>query len=169
MDSHLGNRRVHQQQPSQGKDDNSADRQHSMRGKFRFERKQNKRGKDQDHGRKARGQQVQRENGQQDEHHSNGSRNHCTGMIELGVKRERADGQQNKGDIRVQQVSKNMLLQRHVKWSNGLTNQIEHNRLTVESLDLLALQLLEKIVFTWRYVVNQFFRQRFLVGERLRL
>src|ERR1700730_5958789 len=90
-------------------------------------------------------------------------------MVELRVKRERADSQQNKGDVGIQKVSENVLLQRHVERTNGLANQIEGNRPAVESFYLLALQLFEKVVRAWRHVVNQFLRQRFLIGKRLRL
>ena len=46
-------------------------------------------------------------------------------MVELGVQGQRADGEQNEGDIGIHEVIQDPLLERHVKDADRLTDQIE--------------------------------------------
>ena len=86
-------------------------------------------------------------------------------MIEFGIERERADGEQNEGDVRVHQIVEDLFFQRHAERRDGLAGELESDFLAVEALETLALHLAEKIVLAGGYVVDEMLREGFLLGE----
>ena len=103
MNPHLWNRRVDQQQPTQGEQRNASDCQNPVRNKFCLRCEKGKSSQDQNQGGPARWQKVQGERRHQNEDHANGPRNDRSRMIELYVERKRANGQNQKRDIRIHQ------------------------------------------------------------------
>src|SRR5580692_5328105 len=87
-------------------------------------------------------------------------------MIELGIERERPDGEQNERNIRVHQISEDALLERHAKGHDRLAGEFQGHRLPVEAFKTLAFHLVKKIVVAGGYVVDQALGQRLLFGER---
>ena len=64
---------------------------------------QHKRRDDQRERRITRGQQIQREQCQQNENHAHDAGHHRAGMVELGVERQRAHRQHQERDVRIEQ------------------------------------------------------------------
>ena len=82
-----------------------------MSAKLGFERHQNQRGQQHHHGRVADGQQVQPENAQQQHQRSQRAGNNRAGRIEFQIDEQRADHQQQKGDIGIHQPAQQLLAQ----------------------------------------------------------
>ncbi len=90
-----------------------AQTENAVGGKFGFQRKQHKRSDDQSKRRITRGQQIEREERQQDEHHADDSGHDRAGMIELGVEGQRANRKHDEGDIGIEQEVEYSLPQGH--------------------------------------------------------
>ena len=67
---------------------------------------------------------MQREYRQQNKNYADCPRPHCSRMVKLGVKRERANRQQDERDIRIHQEAKNFFLERFLKYAFVLADQI---------------------------------------------
>ena len=89
-------------------------------------------------------------------------------MIEFGVEREGADGEQDERDVGIHQIVEDLFLEGHAKSYDGLAGEIHSDLLAVEALEGFALHLAEKIVLAGGDVVDQVLRQGFLVGEGFR-
>ncbi len=93
------------------------------------------------------GSKFSAKSGEKNEDDSHCSGHDGAGMVELGVKSKRAHSEQDERYIRIEKIGQNALLQRHVKRTNRLADQIEGDSLAAETLHWLALQLFEQIVF----------------------
>src|SRR5579859_6618524 len=90
-------------------------------------------------------------------------------MVELDIERERPDGQQEKGDVGVHQVSEDLFLEGHAERRNLLARSFERDVLAVEPPKTFAVDLAKEVIFTRGNIFDQMLRQRLLIGERLRL
>src|SRR5208283_4816773 len=93
---------------------------------------------DQNQGGEADGEKIEREEGEQDENDSYGAGNDGSGVVELGVEGERADGQQDEGYVRVHDVAEDALLERHAIVAHGLIGKIERDVLAVEAFETFS-------------------------------
>src|SRR5579863_3433686 len=126
-----------------------------MGGKLRFQREQSERKKNQNYRGKARGKKVKRESREQNEDHAHHAGYHRPWVVELHIKSQGADGEQDERHIRIHEEIQNTLAHGHIENSNRLADQIQCDGLSVETLDWLPLQLLEEIVFVCGYVIEQ--------------
>ncbi len=140
-----------------------------MAGKFRLRGEQRKRPQNQHQRGKARRQQIQSKRRNQDEDDPHSSGNHRAGMIEFRIERQRPNRQQDESNVRVHQIAENLFFQRHAERHNELAGKLQSHFLPIESLKALAIDLPEKIVLARGHVIDQVLRERFLLGERLRL
>src|SRR5258708_4655094 len=88
-------------------------------------------------------------------------------MVELGIKRQRADRQQDKRDVRIHNERQYLLLQRHIVRQDWFARELQGNGLAVETLDWMSVNLFEQIVFVGGDVVNEFLGQSLLISKRL--
>src|SRR5271169_1594593 len=89
-------------------------------------------------------------------------------MVELRVKGQRAHGQYQERDVWIEQEVEDALLQGHLQFDDGSTNEMEGGRLAVKSFHRLAVDLLKQIVLIASHVIDEVLIERFLVGPRLR-
>ena len=88
-------------------------------------------------------------------------------MVEFGIKRQRADRQQDERDVRIHNERQYLLLQRHIVRQDWFARELQGNGLSVETLDGMGVNLLEQIVFVGGDVVDEFLGQSFLISKRL--
>ncbi len=165
VDAHFRDGRIDEEQASEGEERDAADGEHAVTGELGFGGEKREGAENQAQRGKARGQQVQGEGRDQDEDDAHGSGNDRAGMIEFGVKRERADGEQDEGDVRVHQIVEDVFLERHAERRDGLAGELEGDFLSVEALEAFAVDLAEEIFFAGGHVVDQVLRESFLLGE----
>ena len=168
MDAHFRDRRIDEEEASKGEERDAADSEHAMSGKFGFRSKKCERAKNEAQRGKAHRQQIQGKECEQDKDNAHGAGNHRAGMIEFGIKRKRADSEQDERDVGIHQIVEDLFLQRHAKSYDRLAGEIHSGLLAVEALEGFALHLAEKIVRAGCDVVDQVLRQGFLVGEGFR-
>ncbi len=167
VDAHFRDGRIDEEQASESEESDAADGEHAVGGELGFGGEKCEGGENQAQRGKARGQQVQSEGRDQDEDDAHGSGNDRAGMIEFGIESERADGEQNEGDVRVHQIVEDLFFERHAERRDGLAGELEGDFLAVEALEAFAVDLAEEIVFAGGDVVDQVLRKGFLVGEGL--
>src|SRR5579863_8544036 len=119
-----------------------------MRGKLGFSAEQSERTQNESQGGKTGWKKIERKRRQQNEYDSNGSRNHCTRMVEFDVERQRSDGEQKEGNVGVHQRIEDVLFEGHAKRNDRLSRKVQGSRFAVETLESLALRLAKKILRT---------------------
>ncbi len=129
--------------------------EYAVGGELGLQNEQHERGEDQRQRRIARGQQIQREQRQQNEDHAHDAGHDRARMIELGVERERADREHEERDVRVEQEVEDALPQRHRHLVHVGRGQIQLDLLAVEALHRAPFELTEQVVLVFRDDVDE--------------
>src|SRR3984885_506080 len=144
MNSHFGDGRVDQQQSAQREQNDAANSENAVGGKFRFGRKEGERPNDQHHGGEAGGKQVQSKQRKQNKDNAYRSGQDSPGVVEFDIQRQRTDRQKQKGDVGVHEISEDALFERHAEKNHGLAFEIQCGRLAIKTFETLSLHLPEK-------------------------
>ena len=91
-----------------------------MAGELSFGDKQGEGNQNHRERREADGQQVHGKSGQHDEDHADGAGHDRAGVVEFDIQTQGANQQNDQRDIRIHDVGKDVLLQRHLVVAHGL-------------------------------------------------
>ena len=167
VDTHFRDGRIDEEQSSESEERDAPDGEHAVGGKLGFGGEKCEGGQNEAQRGKARRQQIESEHRDQNEDDANRSGNNRARMIEFGIEREEANGEQDENDVGVHQIIEDLFLQRHAEGHNGLARELQGDLLATEALEAFALHLAEKIVLAGGHIVDEMLRERFLIGEGL--
>src|SRR4051794_27225880 len=166
MHAHLRDRRVHQKQSAQCQQGDTTDCKNTVGSELCFSREQRECAQDENQRGETGWQQIQRKRRDQYKNNADGSRNDGSRVVKLHIERQGPNCEQKKRHIRIHQIRQNLLFQCHSERHNRVSGEVQRNRLPIESLECLALKLLQQILFVRGDVLDQVLSKSFLVRER---
>src|ERR1700722_5415364 len=165
VNAHLRNGRINQQQSTERKQNDAANREYAVAGKFRFSSEKCECSQNEHQRREAGWQKIESKGRDQNKNHAHGSGNYRAGMIEFRIESQGADGQKNEGNVRVHQMAEDAFFERHAEQRDRLAGKSESAFLAVETLETFPRHLAEEILLVGSNVVDEMLRKSFLLGK----